>query len=228
MDLNSLFTKIRGMTNQTERQDAIRQHVEGLIAALESGSKPSTQNEEASLRPTIKSNITLAALKKAMREQSPSASLPATVPLAGSVVAIVAIDDAKVMRFATDEHVREWKTTPAALLEIGVWNLLAATKDQPELASRANMNFAIYRVGDSYDAARLLVPELRAKMSKLLGAPAAFAIPERDILIAAPAHDADKVRVLREIAAEDFGSAPYPITKEVFVFDDSGAIKVLE
>ena len=75
---------------------------------------------------------------------------------------------------------------------------------------------------DGYDAARLLMSDLHAKLAKELGPDFYVATPARDMFIALSCEPESFVQRLCARVSEDFTKLPYPITKELFLVTQDG------
>ncbi|MFN4257605.1 MAG: DUF1444 family protein, partial [Saprospiraceae bacterium] len=81
---------------------------------------------------------------------------------------------------------------------------------------------ALVNEQDGYDAARLLLSRLHAKLAPELGGDFYVATPARDMFIAMTPRPEPFIERLRGRVAEDFRRLPYPITKDLFFVTRDG------
>jgi Protein of unknown function (DUF1444) len=139
-----------------------------------------------------------------------------TYPFLDEVVISVVIDSEYGYAYVRHEDLTRWEVSQIDLYEIARENLKAASEGieisfidgPPPLIALQSL--------DGYDAARILLPEMRQFAAEKLGAPFYAAIPNRDFLILWP-QDADdefqmriKTQVLRDHAAQS-----HPLTSTI-------------
>ena len=81
---------------------------------------------------------------------------------------------------------------------------------------------ATFNIGDGYDAARLLLDNLHAKLASDLGGDFLVAIPARDVFIAFPDQRNAFAHKLNEQIISDFRRMPYPVTPKLFLVTRDG------
>jgi hypothetical protein len=79
-----------------------------------------------------------------------------------------------------------------------------------------------------FKSAMILAPNLREVVSPLLGWPLYAVIPDRNFLYMWAAEHKDFAARLGGVVVDEFGSAPYPISTEVFEISDEGIMAIGE
>ena len=122
------------------------------------------------------------------------------------------------------EHLLSWGVEGGALHEAAMMNL-AAWSAQAEWIDEKTVERRLLSssTGDGYDAARILLPEVRERIASLFSdAPAGTRIlvglPERDMLVAGPLLPGDEefAALFGEFLGEQHDAAVAPITNAVF------------
>ena len=121
------------------------------------------------------------------------------------------------------EHVLSWGVDGAELHDAAMANLAAWSSQAEWNEERTDERRLLSSsTGDGYDAARILLPEVRARIAELAtDAPAGTRIlvglPERDLLVAgllAPGDD-EFIALFREFLAEQYAAAVQPIEQRI-------------
>ena len=147
---------------------------------------------------------------------------PAQTPFPGRLAVVYAVDAEDAFTVVRPEDVERWGTTLAELHELAVDNLLARTnEDEPLLCEPSGgQTLCGWASSDGYDAARLVVPELRDQIVKELGGPAAYAVPMENVFIALALdvlEGGNTEELFRIKLQRDFQTSDDPLSPEVFV-----------
>jgi uncharacterized protein YtpQ (UPF0354 family) len=147
---------------------------------------------------------------------------PAQTPFPGRLAVVYAVDAEDAFTLVRPEDVERWGTTLAELHELAVDNLLARTnEDEPLLCEPSGgQTLCGWASSDGYDAARLVVPELRDQIVKELGGPAAYAVPMENVFIALALdvlEGGNTEELFRIKLQRDFQTSDDPLSPEVFV-----------
>jgi hypothetical protein len=151
----------------------------------------------------------------------PSRPLIAAGP-AGLVVAYV-IPGPGFGIFAGVEHLLSWSAAVDEVHAAAMANLAAWSAAAPWTAEVSGSRRIVWSAsGGGMDAARILLPEVRAHLAAELGDKVLIGLPERDLLIAAGlANDDDEFRSLfAAYVAERAAEAEDPIDSQIFVLAD--------
>lgn len=145
------------------------------------------------------------------------------LPMSPLVARCFVVDNANTRAFVTPKDMEAWAVKLPELQATAMDNL---QKISPTSQLRLNMdgdqvNLVISSQHDSYDSARILLPEIQRFIRKVLQGDALIAIPNRDFLIAWRL-DNPRKRVLAGRVVQDFRQQPHPLTYELFVLDDQG------
>jgi uncharacterized protein YtpQ (UPF0354 family) len=144
-------------------------------------------------------------------------------PFASGVIVAYAIDEGRVVRFASESDRERWKVDLGVIHETAIANLdaLSAAVELEIAEARGGGRFAIVDTDDGYDAARLVLPRFRARLLDALGEPMFVGIANRDFLVAWSAKTALFAKFVARVV-EDFSQQPYPITDTIFRVDRQG------
>jgi uncharacterized protein YtpQ (UPF0354 family) len=198
------------------RQKIVEQFVEGLASMTEN---PPGEERLDRVRDSI-----LPILKHAayLKTGTATGRLVATRWL-GDVVICYAIRSERVLRLLTDWDLNRWDMTQDALHEVAIRNLARLPwPESLEGARRAGGRLIIVATNDSFDASRLLHPDLHRLFCEQLGSRFYAGIPACDTLVAFSGDDPSFcLHVLRQIR-RDHDSSAYPITTQAFVVTSGG------
>jgi uncharacterized protein YtpQ (UPF0354 family) len=127
--------------------------------------------------------------------------------------------------FVADEHAKNWGVTIDTIHPIAIANLEKLSTDapiEPERPPAGAGYFTVVEQRDGYDAARLLLPEFRARVIRKLGDFVYAGIPARDFLVLWSKDLAAHASFVANIKRE-FESNPYALSDEIFVITAAGA-----
>jgi uncharacterized protein YtpQ (UPF0354 family) len=129
------------------------------------------------------------------------------------------LDFGKSNRFVTSDDAAAWGKSPQELYAAGLANLQNISKG---ISIKALGNeIVMIDAGDSYDAARLLLPPIQKQVREFLGDEFRVGIPNRDFLIFwSQSLDADATEKLEKQIAEEFAATSYPLSNQIMVFRD--------
>ncbi len=147
---------------------------------------------------------------------------PAQTPFPGRLAVLYVVDTEGAFTLVRSEDVERWGTTVAELDELALDNLLAQTnEDEPLLCEPSGgQELCGWASSDGYDAARMLVPELRDQIVEELGGPAGYAVPMETVFIALALdllETGNTEERLRLNLERDFQTSEDPLSPEVFV-----------
>jgi hypothetical protein len=131
------------------------------------------------------------------------------------------------------DHVAAWAVEPAAVISTAMANLLAWSNSTPwESEASDGRRIRVSDSGEGWDAARLLLPEVRLFLERELGdgGRVLVAIPSRHLLVAgsAPASDAGFAEDLRAFAAAGHADADEPLDPRLFVLFQGGLAELVD
>jgi len=167
--------------------------------------------------------------KELLRPRLVSPDMRVTVPdvlvrrfAPGAVVAYV-LDQGRRVQYVIRDHLVSWGVDTRRIHEVAVANLEALSEALPlELREgKGGGLLTLVAMGDSYDAARLVLPRFRERLMAELGEPIFVGIPDRDTFVAWSSDHAQLAKLVALIgkyAAEE----PYPITGTIFRVDRKG------
>jgi len=151
-------------------------------------------------------------------------SLVAHVPFVNDTVIVFVLDMPHMTVSITMDQVIRWGITIEELDDLARENLdlYAPELDMQVIESAEGGKAVIVAEQDGYDAARLLMGGLHAKLANHLGADFYVATPARDMFIALSCEPDSFVQRLCDRVSEDFTRLPYPITKDLFLVTQDG------
>lgn len=144
-------------------------------------------------------------------------------PMGLRVARCFVVDNENTRAFVTPKDMEAWGVKLPELQATAMANL---QKISPTSQLRLNMdgdqvNLVISSQHDSYDSARILLPEVQSFIRQVLHGDALVAIPNRDFMIAWRV-DNPRKRILAERVVQDYQQQPHPLTYELFIVDDKG------
>lgn len=137
-------------------------------------------------------------------------------PFTSNVFFSIVVDSPMGYAYVTQELADSWRQASVDLIEIAQQNLLQASESMQLMLVPGPTPLAVIQTVDGYDAARVLVPEIRQRLilelTKKNDGEIFVGVPNRDFLIAwpttLPAGISDGIR--RQIA-HDAIDKPYPL-----------------
>jgi uncharacterized protein YtpQ (UPF0354 family) len=132
------------------------------------------------------------------------------------------VDGEDAFTLVRPEDVERWGTTVPEIQELALHNLLAQTnEDEPLLCEPSGgQELCGWASSDGYDAARMLVPELRDQIVEELGGPAAYAVPMENVFIALALdvlENGNTEELFRVKLQRDFQTSDDPLSPDIFV-----------
>jgi uncharacterized protein YtpQ (UPF0354 family) len=145
---------------------------------------------------------------------------PVTTAFPGELRVAYAVQRPHSFTLVTSSDLTRWNQSAQQIDSLALSNLVKETnKEQPLKCEEQLCGWAS---GDGYDAARFIVPELRAQIVRKIG-PAVYAIPRESVYVALPVKLADRIK---DKVVHDFVTAPNPVSRDLFV-ERGGEIVVL-
>lgn len=144
-----------------------------------------------------------------------------TFPFAEDVTSSVVIDSPDGYAYVRPEDAERWEQTSVDLIEIAKANLVKASETLEVSLVPGGVKLLVIQTGDGYDAARILLREIREILLKELDEESSGAVyagvPNRDFLIAWSTDTPDEVHEqLSETVAADAGRQSHPLSKHIF------------
>jgi uncharacterized protein YtpQ (UPF0354 family)/predicted small lipoprotein YifL len=146
---------------------------------------------------------------------------PATADFPGDLRVAYGVQEADSFILVSRDDLRRWHKSIDAMNRLALANLLKETEREQPL--RCEQKLCGWASGDGYDAARFIVPELRAQIVKKIGA-AVYAVPRESVYVALPIKYASRIR---EKVERDFVTGTNPVSRDLFVERD-GQVVVLK
>ena len=153
-------------------------------------------------------------------QQAPIVCLPFGRTLAIGIV----LDSEKGYTYVRNEDALQWRKSDGELLDIAVANLDEASRKIPmQTADSTEAKWVGIEIKDGFDAARILIPNLRKFVSSRLGSPFRFAVPNRDFLICWNTEASTRFfDFTKSKIRKAFEVQPYPLSPHIFEIGDGG------
>lgn len=152
---------------------------------------------------------------------------PAATPFPADLSVVYAVDGEHEFTIVTPADVRRWGKTLPEIHELALANLLRQTNREEKLLCEpsAGSELCGWASGDGYDAARMVVPELRRQIERVYdGEPALYAVPTEGVFVALPLALATRQGTQEALQAKverDFATAKEnPLSPKLFVERD--------
>jgi hypothetical protein len=144
-------------------------------------------------------------------------------PLDEFIIITFVLDEENSYRYLTEEDLSRFGISEAALKAAAIENLQLISETINLRETLETDKYIAIATGDGYDAARMLLPELRQFIATKLGTPFYAATPNRDFLFlwSLDSSESFHQNTARSVRA-DFDSQPYPLSPNIFVVDKSG------
>ncbi|MEK6703688.1 MAG: DUF1444 family protein [Planctomycetota bacterium] len=208
LDLENLY---RMVTNEPDRgPDIIQHYVEQLFAS--DASRVMTMSLDFA-RPRIMPRIQPESIFEHLAKEQ-----VAHVPFVNDTAIVFVTDLPQMTVSITTEQVIRWGITIDDVEMMARENLdrYAPELDVQFVESKEGGRAAILGHHDGYDAARLLLTDLHARLAPTLGGDFYVATPARDMLVALSLGPDKFVHRLHSRVQQDYKRLPYPITSDLF------------
>jgi hypothetical protein len=144
-----------------------------------------------------------------------------TYPFLDSVLISVVIDSENGYAYVRQEDLQNWQISLFDLYEVARENLKAASQGIEISVIEGPPGLIALQTQDGYDAARILLPELRKFASEQLGSPFYAAVPNRDFLIMWPSETNEEFHEsMRSQVTSDFTSRSHPLTRTILLVSE--------
>lgn len=138
----------------------------------------------------------------------------------------IVIDAPRSYRYARADELKAWGVNFGQALGVALGNLDHRSHDLKVHAVLDEDRFLALQTGDSFDAARILLPRWQAFAGSHLGFPFRFGIPNRDFLICwSTGSRLQSQAGFSAKIAEDFHGQPYPLSALTFEMNLEGNIR---
>ncbi|MEO1614456.1 MAG: hypothetical protein AAFV88_01315 [Planctomycetota bacterium] len=143
-----------------------------------------------------------------------------TFPFSDDVYSSLVIDCDRGYAYVNQDDLERWGLSAVDAIEIGKKNVVLAQPALPMAVMRGDSPLVSIQTGDGYDAARVLIEPIRARIiAELTGDEDGVvyaAVPNRDFLIAWPTDlDADVHQRLCDTVANDARKRSHPLSERI-------------
>lgn len=132
-------------------------------------------------------------------------------------------DDAGTVRFLTDSDIERWDITPNTLWSAAS-DALALKMQATEVSylDAGDLTLGVIEAHEPYKASLIRAPSLKQRVNAQLGWPIFAVAPSRGFVFLLSKADADELGRLGATVVDEFNTAEYPLSTEVWEIDDSG------
>jgi len=200
--------------------EAVGQFV-GVVCSMESAGAEMPGFEEAagSLYPVLK---TSAFLKRGLGDGEKVAQQLVWDEFHGVLVVCYVFERDGCFRFVRNGDLEKWSATVEKLHHHAIRNLEVCSLGlDHSIASTRYGSVIVVNANDGYDAARILLPGLRERLSPHLGESFVVAVPCRDLLVAFERNDG-LLSFMKRWIRDDAHMGAYGLTDALFVCDGRG------
>ncbi|TWT54368.1 hypothetical protein Pla22_20150 [Rubripirellula amarantea] len=154
-----------------------------------------------------------------------------TFPFADDVTSSVVIDSPDGYAYVRPEDAERWQQTSVDLIEVAKANLVKASEQLEVSLVPGGVKLLVIQTGDGYDAARILLPEVRKILLDELDdedvGTVYAGVPNRDFLIAWSMDTPDEIhQQLCSTVAADANRQSHPLSKHVFRLSEEVIVPV--
>ncbi|MEO8502370.1 MAG: DUF1444 family protein [Acidobacteriota bacterium] len=207
--LPNLYAKFQ-QTDRSDRalKELVKEHFAANFAALDSAAA-TPKVDWATAKPLLRPQV----MPREYLQRLPLVSRP----LARDALEAYVLDHETSYEYVSNDDLERWHVAADEVRKLAADNLDRASKGLEVEAGSGPDKFLAVETGDSYDAARLLVPQLRQSFAGQLGDTYYAAIPNRGLLImwSTSSSPAAQQR-FQDMVAKDFRTQPYPLSRSIF------------
>ncbi len=156
-----------------------------------------------------------------MRDAAKQGIRLAQRPFTTDLTVVYVADSPQSMRFLTEADVTKNGWTVDQLHEVALENLARkASQTGFMMAGEPPRLLIISQSRDSYDAARILLPDLQEQIAAHVPGRLLFGIPNRDFLVMLGDEDPEFVREIAANVRNDYQGQPYPLSPKLYRVED--------
>jgi uncharacterized protein YtpQ (UPF0354 family) len=159
-----------------------------------------------------------------LRDDPDSSGSIVTQPLVPGLTIAYAVDSQRSLWYIAKATFEKWNISLDALHEKAMANLIDRSQAIAAHAAQdedGSINLILFQTMDGFDATRILLPTLHARLREHLGSPFVAGIPNRDILLCFR-DDEETVDRLKKQIGDDFTKMPHPITDKLLLVTADG------
>ncbi|MCB9896091.1 MAG: DUF1444 family protein [Planctomycetes bacterium] len=146
--------------------------------------------------------------------------------VAGELDLLAVVDTGRTLRFVSRDDIERWEGIDEEDIFFYARENLSALSQDLQLQALAdndgNPRAVIIATHDSYDASRLVLPELYNKLSEVIGPNLLAGVPNRDFMIVLTADDAELVENVSAQVKVDSETRPYSISGKLYKLTKDG------
>lgn len=206
--------------DEPNRCDATIDRLVESLATIERTAKPPVASE---LRVVVHSRKTVEDYRKSLApEAAAGADRLVTFPFLGDMTTVLVRDLPDGLAWVNRSELGAMDLDAERARAAGMANLEAAVRTLPAEPVTAGV-FRI-RAGDSYEAARVLLPKLWDGLAKQVRGDLVVVAPTRDVVFAAGSGDPPALAAMEALAKKAFDTGPYALSTTVLRRTDAGFV----
>lgn len=147
-------------------------------------------------------------------------------PFGRDIVIGTVLETETSYRYVHERELEEWNVDKEEVLEVALENLAKRTEATPMVIWTEDERLVGIETQDSFDAVKIILPDLQRLISKSLGSPFYFIVPNRDFLFCWARDNSEEFHTHTRTRAQiDFNERPYSLSSSVFEANVGGKIK---
>jgi uncharacterized protein YtpQ (UPF0354 family) len=159
-----------------------------------------------------------------LREDIPGIQMMLSQPLVPGLVTAYAVDGQRSLWYIPAATLDRWTVSLETVHEKAMENLVNRSQEIAAHAAQdedGSINLILFQTMDGFDATRILLPSLHARLREHLGSPFIAGIPNRDIMLCFRDEEETVARLRNQIAT-DYRQMPHPITDKLVLVTADG------
>ncbi|NOX72487.1 MAG: DUF1444 family protein [Alphaproteobacteria bacterium] len=203
----NLHLLLRSLETAQEREEALSGHITGALLSLERGNQSFTRDDLGKVFPIVRNRNFEIELGFEL----------IAIPFAGELAVFYVQDLGSTVNYLTVKGIAKAGVSKKEIEAAATRNV-----DQllPELTVDGQEVYFLVLDG-FYETSFLMMEDYWTSASQQLG-PIAMIVPNRDLVVFAPADDAQLVQFLRNTAKTYSNELPWPVSDQVFYWKDEG------
>jgi uncharacterized protein YtpQ (UPF0354 family) len=146
---------------------------------------------------------------------------PLSKPLIGDLMIYYALDQGSTIKFLTLNDISEANLTLVDIETAALANTIQLTSD----LSVEGQEVYFLKLDGFYETAFLTMPDFWSDIARQFG-PLAMVVPNRDLVVFAPADDAQLVQFLKNTAKTYSKEQPWPVSDQIYFWSEEGPWKL--
>jgi uncharacterized protein YtpQ (UPF0354 family) len=201
-------------------ETTLRNHVAGALRV----NAPAPPSREQ-VRAVLKDDVYVAHVQQKIAEGPPDKAAENKVVarrFLADLWIVYVLDQPESMQLISHGVMKKLGLHEAGLHDLALANLRASLQGMPSFLAEGTDGIHVVQVGDSYEASRLLLPELWQPLQAEMGGDLLACAPTRDVVYYTSALPPDRLRAMRKLAQSIYDKGPYSLSTAVFKWTPKG------